>query len=164
MTEAIKRARLDPLEIEDVIIGAAWPEGASGQDIGRQVALRAGVPASIPGMTVVRACSSGLMAIAVAANRIQCGEMAIQVAGGLESVSLVQNSRNRHRFEEDWLKTNCPGVYWPMIRTADHVATRYSVRREAQDAYALQSQQRAAAAQAAGRYDAEIVPFTAPRC
>ncbi len=163
MTEAIKRARLDPREIEDVIIGAAWPEGASGQNIGRQVALRAGLPAGVPGMTVVRACSSGLMAIAVAANRIQCGEMAIQVAGGLESVSLVQNSRNRHRFEEDWLKTNCPGVYWPMIRTADHVATRYGVRREAQDAYALQSQQRAAAAQAAGRFDDEIVPFTATK-
>jgi acetyl-CoA C-acetyltransferase len=162
-TEAIKLARLDPLEIEDVIIGAAWPEGASGHNMGRQVALRAGLPPSVPGMTLARACSSGLMAIAVAANRIQCGEMAIQVAGGLESVSLVQNSRNRHRFEEDWLKANCPGIYWPMIRTADYVAARYGVTREAQDVYALQSQQRAAAAQAAGRFDAEIVPFTATK-
>ena len=161
VTEAIRRARLEPLEIEDVVIGAAWAEGASGHNIGRQVALRAGLPVGVPGMTVVRACSSGLMAIAVAANRIQCGEMAIQVAGGLESVSLVQNSRNRHRFEEDWLQANRAGVYWPMIRTADYVAARYGVTRDAQDAYALQSQQRAAAAQAAGLFDDEIVPFTA---
>ena len=160
VTEAIKRAKLDPVEIEDVIIGTAWPEGASGHNIGRQVALRAGLPASVPGMSVVRACSSGLMSIGIAANRIQCGEVAIQVAGGLESVSLVQNSRNRQRFDEDWLKANRPGVYWPMIRTADHVAARYGVTREAQDVYAMQSQQRAAAAQAAGRFDDEIVPFT----
>jgi acetyl-CoA C-acetyltransferase len=160
VAQAIERAGLDPSEVEDVIIGSAWPEGASGNNIGRQVAVRAGLPVTVPGMTVVRACSSGLMSIAVAANRIQCGEMAIEVAGGLESVSLVQNSRNRFRFEDEWLKENCPGLYWPMIRTADYVAARYGVTRAAQDAYALQSQRRTAAAQAAGRFDDEIVPFT----
>jgi acetyl-CoA C-acetyltransferase len=160
VAQAIDRAKLSPSEVEDVIIGSAWPEGASGNNIGRQVALRAGLPVSVPGMTIVRACSSGLMSIAVAANRIQCGEVAIAVAGGLESVSLVQNSRNRFRFEEEWLKENRPGLYWPMIRTADYVAARYGVTRAAQDAYALQSQRRIAAAQAAGRFDAEIVPFT----
>ena len=160
VSEVIRRAALAPAEIEDVIVGAAWPEGASGHNIGRQVALRAGLPVSVPGMTIVRACSSGLMSIAAAANRIQCGEACVQIAAGLESVSLVQNSRNRHRYEEDWLKLNGPGVYWPMIRTADHVARKYAVSREAQDAYALQSQQRTAAAQRAGRFDDEIVPFT----
>jgi len=160
VAKAIERAKLDPSEVEDVFIGSAWPEGASGNNIGRQVALRAGLPVSVPGMTVVRACSSGLMSVALAANRIQCGEMAVAAAGGLECVSLVQNSRNRFRFEDDWLKENRPGVYWPMIRTADNVAARYGVTRAAQDAYALQSQRRTAAAQAAGRFDAEIVPFT----
>lgn len=161
VAEVIERAALAPDEIEDVIVGAAWPEGACGHNVGRQVALRAGLPVSVPGMTIVRACSSGLMSIAAAANRIQCGEARIQVAAGLESVSLVQNSRNRHRFEEDWLKQNRQGVYWPMIRTADHVARKYGVSREAQDAYALQSQQRTAAAQSAGCFDEEIVPFAA---
>jgi len=163
VSHAIERARLEQGEIEDVVIGSAWAEGATGHNIGRLVALRAGLPVTVPGMTVTRACSSGLMSIAVAANRIQCGEMKVQVAGGLESVSLVQNSRNRFRFEEAWIKENRESMYWPMIRTADLVATRYGVTREAQDVFALQSQQRAAVAQAAGRFDAEIVPFTTTR-
>lgn len=157
---AVERAKLDPAEIEDVVIGAAWPEGATSHNIGRGTALRAGLPNTVPGMTVSRACSSGLMSIAVAGNRIQSGEMDIQVAGGGESVSLVQNSRNRFHFEEAWLKEHRAGYYWPMIQTADLVAKKYGVSREAQDAFALQSQQRAAAAQAAGKFADEIVPIT----
>ena len=160
VSHAIARARLDPAEIEDVVIGAAWPEGAAGFNIGRQVALRAGLPTSVPGMTVNRNCASGLVSLALAANRIQCGEATVLVAGGLESVSLVQDSRNRFRMEEAWLKENCPGVYWPMIQTADYVAAKYRITREVQDAYSLQSQQRTAAAQAARRFDAEIVSIT----
>ncbi|TAL04046.1 MAG: acetyl-CoA C-acyltransferase, partial [Rhodospirillaceae bacterium] len=153
-------AKIDPAEVEDVILGVAWPEGAVGFNIGRQAALRAGLPVTVPGMIVNRNCASGLMAIGIAGNRIQLGEAAVQVAGGLESVSMVTGNRNRVHAEEDWLKANCPGVYWPMIQTADYVAAKYKISREAQDAYSLRSQQRTAAAQAAGRFDAEIVPFT----
>ncbi len=160
VAQAVQRAGLDLAEVEDVILGAAWPEGAVGFNIGRQAAMRAGLPVTVPGTQVNRNCASGLMAIGIAANRIQCGEAAVQVAGGLESVSLVQNTRNRTWVEEEWLKEHCLGLYWPMIQTADYVAQRYGVSREAQDAYSLQSQQRTAAAQAAGRFDAEIVPFT----
>ncbi|MGE0384747.1 MAG: acetyl-CoA C-acyltransferase [Gammaproteobacteria bacterium] len=163
VAHAVQRARLEPAEVEDVIIGSAWPEGAAGFNIGRQIALRAGLPVSVPGMQVNRLCSSGLMSIAIAANRIQCGELRIAVAGGLDQVSLVSASRNRHRAEEEWLQEHHPGVYWQMIRTADHVAKVYGVGREAQDRYSLQSQQRTAAAQAAGRFDAEIVPLPSVR-
>jgi acetyl-CoA C-acetyltransferase len=159
VAQAVQRARVEPLEVEDVILGSAWPEGVTGFNIARQAGLRAGLPDSVPGVTVNRHCASGLVAIGVAANRVQAGEAEIQVAGGLDCVSLVQGSRNRFRWEEDWLKENCPGVYWPMIQTADYVAATYGVSREAQDAYSLQSQQRTAQAQAAGRFDDEIVAF-----
>jgi acetyl-CoA C-acetyltransferase len=160
VAEAVARAKIDPAEVADVIMGVALPEGATGFNIAKQIALRAGLPISTAGMTVSRYCASGLEAISVAANRIQCGEAAVQVAGGLDSVSLVRGSRNMFRSEEDWLKEHNPGLYWPMVQTADYVAVKYGISREAQDAYSLQSQQRTAAAQAAGRFDAEIVPFT----
>ena len=158
---AVARAGVDPAEVDDVIIGAAWPEGAAGFNIGRQIAIRAGLPETVSGMTINRYCSSGLNAIAVAANRIQAGDAEIIAAGGLDSVSLVSGARNRVRQEEEWIKEHFPGVYWPMIQTADYVAEKYGVSREAQDEFSLQSQQRTAAAQAAGKLDDEIVPFTA---
>ena len=157
---AVERAKLDPAEVEDVIIGVSRPEGANGFNIGRQAAMRAGLPDSVPGMIVNRHCSSGLIALGMAANRIQSDEADILVAGGLESVSLINAHKNNFRLEEEWLQANREGTYWPMIRTADLVAERYGVSREAQDEFALQSQQRTAAAQASGKFDDEIVPFT----
>ena len=156
----VERAKLDPAEVEDVIIGVSRPEGANGFNIGRQAAMRAGLPDSVPGMIVNRHCSSGLIALGMAANRIQSDEADILVAGGLESVSLINAHKNNFRLEEEWLQANREGTYWPMIRTADLVAERYGVSREAQDEFALQSQQRTAAAQASGKFDDEIVPFT----
>jgi acetyl-CoA C-acetyltransferase len=157
---AIERARVDPARVEDVIIGVSRPEGANGFNVGRQAAMRAGLPDSVPGVIVNRHCSSGLVAIGMAANRIQTGEADVLVAGGLESVSLLNAHKNNYRLEEEWLKANRPGTYWPMIQTADYVAERYAVTRAAQDEFAVQSQQRTAAAQAAGKFDQEIVPFT----
>ena len=159
VAEVVKRAGVDPKRVEDVILGVGWPEGATGNNLGRLAAIRAGLPVSVPGITVNRLCSSGLNAIAIAANRIQLGEARVQVAGGVESISLVDKSRNRFRWEEDWLLEHKPEVYWGMIQTADTVARRYGVSRESQDEYALESQRRTAAAQAAGRFDAEIVPL-----
>lgn len=161
VAKAVERAGLDATEVEDVVMGVSRPEGATGFNIGRQAALRAGLPSSTPGMIVNRHCASGLMAIAHAANQVRCGESSILVAGGVESVSLVTSSRNTFRAEEEWLQENCPGIYWQMIRTAEYVAEKYGVSRAAQDDYSLQSQQRTADAQAAGRFNDEIVPFTA---
>jgi acetyl-CoA C-acetyltransferase len=160
VAEAVRRARLDPAEADDVIVGVARPEGATGFNVAHQVGRRAGLPERAAGMVVNRHCASGLMAIGVAANRIQAGEAQVQVAAGLESVSLIQSHRNTFRSEEDWLREHVPGIYWPMIRTADLVAERYGVSRAAQDEYALQSQKRVAAAQAADLFKDEIVPFT----
>lgn len=156
---AIERAGIEAGEVEDVVMGCANPEGANGNNIGRQTALRAGCPVTVPGMTVNRFCSSGLQSIAIAAQRIMTGEADIMVAGGVESVSCVQNEMNLHMFEENWLKSNRPALYMPMPKTAEIVAERYGISRELQDRYGVQSQLRAAAAQAAGRFDAEIVPF-----
>ena len=160
---AAQRARLDLAEIEDVLIGCATPEGATGSNIARQAALAAGAPACVPGFTLDRKCSSGLQTIALAAQRIIAGEGRIFVAGGLESVSLTQPHMNGFRKQDAAVLERKPELYWSMIQTADNVARRYGVSREAQDAYALESQQRTAAAQAAGRLDAEIVPITARR-
>jgi acetyl-CoA C-acetyltransferase len=160
IAHAVARAGIAPGEVEDVIMGVSRPEGANGFNIGRQAAMRAGLPDSVAGVAVNRHCASGLVAIGMAANRIQAGETNIQVAGGLESVSLVSPHRNTFRLEEPWLRDNRPGTYWPMIQTADLVAQRYGITRQAQDEYALQSQQRTAAAQAAGKFDDEIVAFT----
>jgi acetyl-CoA C-acetyltransferase len=158
---AVERARVEPGEVEDVILGCAMPEGATGQNIARQAALRAGLPVTTAGVTVNRFCSSGMQAIAMAAHRVMVDRVPIMVAGGLESISLVQNEHfNNHRIHEPWLDEHKPEVYMPMIDTAEVVARRYYVTREAQDEYALASQQRTAAGQQAGRFDAEIVPFT----
>jgi acetyl-CoA C-acetyltransferase len=156
---ALQRAGVPPDAVEDVVLGCAWQEGATGSNIARQAALRAGLPASVPGTTLDRKCASGLNAIAIAANAIRCGEAEVAVAGGLESVSLVQDHRNRHRAVDDALMAAWPGVYATMIATAENVAQRYRIGRDAQDAYALQSQQRTAAAQVAGAFDSEIAPI-----
>jgi acetyl-CoA C-acetyltransferase len=161
IAEAVKRAGLEPGEVEDVIMGCALPEGATGQNIARQAALRAGLPVTTAGVTVNRFCSSGMQAIAMAAQRVIVDKVPVMVAGGLESISLVQNENfNAHRLHDEWLDDYKPDVYMPMILTAETVATRYYVTREAQDEYALVSQQRTAAGQQAGRFNAEIVPMT----
>ncbi|WP_406805374.1 acetyl-CoA C-acyltransferase [Burkholderia semiarida] len=157
---ALERAKLDPARVEDVIMGCANPEGATGANIARQIALRAGLPASVPGMTVNRFCSSGLQTIALAAQRIVAGEGEIYVAGGVESISCVQNEMNRHMIQEGWLVQHKPEIYWNMLQTAENVAKRYGISKERQDAYGVQSQLRAAAAQEAGRFRDEIVPIT----
>ena len=158
---AVERARVEPGEVEDVILGCALPEGATGQNIARQSALRAGLPVTTAGVTVNRFCSSGLQAIAMAAQRVIVDHVPIMVAGGLESVSLVQNEHfNNFRIHEPWIDEHKPEVYMPMIDTAEVVAKRYYITREKQDEYALASQQRTAAGQAAGRFDKEVVPIT----
>ncbi len=158
IANAVKRAGIDPAEVEDVVMGAALQQGAQGFNIARQAALRAGLPDSVAGMSVDRQCASGLMAIATAAKQIIQDDMQITVGGGLESISLVQtNAVNRSRAQDPELVAQTPGLYMMMIETAELVAERYSVSREAQDEYALRSQQRTAAAQQAGRFDDEIV-------
>jgi acetyl-CoA C-acetyltransferase len=155
---AVERAKIAPDEIEDVIMGCAMPERATGQNIARQIALRAGFPVTVSGMTVNRFCSSGLQAIALAAQRVMTGEASVIVAGGLESISLVQDGRVPP-VPDDWLLAHKPEVYMAMIDTADNVAARYKVSREAQDEYSLESQRRTASGQQAGRFNAEIVPM-----
>jgi acetyl-CoA C-acetyltransferase len=157
---AIARAGIEAGEVEDVLIGCANPEGATGANIARQIALRGGCPPSTAGMTVNRFCSSGLQTIALAAQRIVAGEGEIYAAGGVESISCVQQEMNRHMLTETWLAQHKPELYWPMLQTAETVAKRYNIGRERQDEYGVQSQQRAASAQAAGKFDAEIVPMT----
>ncbi len=157
---ALERAKVDPSEVEDVIMGCANPEGATGWNIARQIALRAGCPISVPGMTVNRFCSSGLQTIALAAQRVLTGEGKVFVAGGLESISLVQNEMNKHHFQDEWLQRHMPETYWPMLQTAEYVARKYEIPRQQQDEYGVQSQQRAAKARAAGKFRDEIVPIT----
>jgi len=157
---AMERAKLDPAAVEDVLMGCANPEGATGFNIARQIALRAGCPVTTSGMTVNRYCSSGLQTIAIAAQRIATGEGDIYVAGGVESISCVQNDRmNLFMAKEAWLEEHKPAIYWNMLQTAENVARRYRIPREVQDRYGVQSQQRAAAALAAGRFEAEITPI-----
>jgi acetyl-CoA C-acetyltransferase len=157
---AVERSGLDPAEIEDVVLGCADPEGATGGNIARIAAYRAGLPVTTGGTTINRFCSSGLQAISVAAQRVIVDGVPAVVAGGVESISLVQNFMNKHRFLDDWTMENKPELYLPMIDTAEIVSERYGVSRERQDEYGLLSQQRIAAAQLAGRFDAEIVPLT----
>jgi acetyl-CoA C-acetyltransferase len=157
---AVARAGVDPAEVEDVILGCAMPEGATGDNIARQAALRAGLPVTTSGVTVNRFCSSGMQTIAMAAQRVIVDRVPVAVAGGLESISLVQNEhKNKFRSHDAWLDEKKPEIYWPMIDTAEMVAKRYHVSREAQDEYALRSQQRTAAGQQAGKFDDEIVPL-----
>ena len=156
---AIERAGIDAAEVEDVLIGCALPEGATGNNIARQIALRAGCPVGVPGVTVNRFCSSGLQTIALAAQRIIAGEGDIFVAGGVEAISVVQNELNMHLARESWLVEHRPEIYWNMLQTAEEVARRYSVPRERMDEYGAQSQQRASAAQDAGHFTDEIAPI-----
>lgn len=160
LAAAIERAGIAAGEVEDVIMGCANPEGATGGNIARQIALRAGCPVTVPGMTVNRFCSSGLQTIALAAQRVLAGEGEIYAAGGVESISCVQQEMNTHMLRDPALRASKPEIYWSMLQTAEMVAKRYEIGKDRQDAYGVQSQQRAAAAQAAGRFDAEIVPMT----
>ena len=156
---AMARAKLDAAEVEDVIMGCANPEGATGGNIARQIAYSAGCPVSVSGLTVNRFCSSGLQTIALAAQRVIAGEGDIYAAGGVESISLVQNVMNRSNGKDPWLEKNKPEMYWPMLQTAEMVAKRYNIPREAQDRYGVESQMRAAAAKQGGKFNDEIVPF-----
>ncbi len=157
---AVERAGIDPAEVDDVLMGCANPEGATGWNIARQAALRAGLPVTVAGVTVNRFCSSGLQTIAMAAQRIIAGEGDVYVAGGVESISCVQQEMNMHMFQESWLKENKPEIYWPMLQTAETVAKRYNIPRERMDRYGAESQQKACAAQEAGLFKDEIVPIT----
>src|SRR5512134_1247357 len=156
---ALQRAQLDPAQVDDVIMGCANPEGATGWNIARQIALRAGMPVSVSGMTVNRFCSSGLQTVALASQRILAGEGDIFVAGGVESISCVQNEMNRHMANEQWLLEHKPAIYWNMLQTAETVAKRYRSPREQQDRYGVDSQLKAAKARAEGRFRDEIVPL-----
>lgn len=160
LSAAIARAGIDAAEVEDVIMGCATPEGATGNNIARQIALRGGCPVTTGGMTVNRFCSSGLQTVALAAQRIIAGEGDIFAAGGVESISCVQQEANKHMIFETWLNENKPALYWPMLQTAENVARRYQIPRERQDEYGVQSQLRAAAALAAGKFHDEIVAMT----
>ena len=157
---ALKRAGIEAAEVDDVIIGCATPEGATGSNIARQIALRAGCPVTVSGMTVNRFCSSGLQTIALAAQRIIAGEADIYVAGGVESISCVQQEANTHMLADSWLMKNKPEIYWNMLQTAEQVAKRYGISRERMDEYGAGSQQKATAALEAGRFEAEIAPIT----
>ncbi|MES1986032.1 MAG: acetyl-CoA C-acyltransferase [Pseudomonadota bacterium] len=161
VAEAVRRAGIDPARVEDVVMGCAAQQGTQGYNIGRLTAAAAGLPESVAGMSLDRQCASGLMAIATAAKQIIHDGMEVAVGGGVESISLTQNAhKNDYRAVSQAVLANSPHMYVPMIETAELVAQRYGVSREAQDAYALQSQQRTAAAYAAGRYDAELAPLT----
>jgi acetyl-CoA C-acetyltransferase len=157
---AVERAGIDAAEVEDVIMGCANPEGATGANIARQIALRAGLPITVSGLTVNRFCSSGLQTIALAAQRIIAGEGSVYVAGGVESISCVQQEMNTHMLADPWLVKNKPEIYWNMLQTAEQVAKRYGIGRDAMDEYGAASQQKAAAALAAGLFKDEIAPIT----
>lgn len=164
MAQAVARSGIDPAEIEDVVLGCAKQEGTAGDNVARQALLRAGIPASAAGTTINRQCASGLQAIALAAQAIKCGDLSIAIAGGVESISLVQNEHtNVFNQCDSWLTEHMPGIYMPMLDTAEVVAKRYGISRDAQDIYSLASQQRTAAAQQKGLFDAEIVPLSTER-
>jgi acetyl-CoA C-acetyltransferase len=157
---AVERAGIDKALVDDVIMGCANPEGATGANIARQIALRAGLPITTSGVTVNRFCSSGLQTIAMAAQRVLAGEGDVYVAGGVESISCVQNEANTHMLMEGWLSEHKPEIYWPMLQTAEQVAKRYKIDRERMDRYGAASQQKACAAQEAGKFKDEIAPIT----
>ena len=157
---AVERAGIEAAEVEDVIMGCATPEGATGNNIARQIALRAGLPITTSGITVNRFCSSGLQSIAMAAQRIIAGEGDVYVAGGVESISCVQNEANKHMLADPWLVEHKPEIYWSMLQTAEQVARRYGIARERMDHYGAASQQKACAAQEAGKFKDEIAPIT----
>ena len=157
---AVARAGVEPGAVEDVLMGCATPEGATGSNIARQIALRAGLPVTTSGVTVNRFCSSGLQTIAMAAQRVIAGEGEVYVAGGVESISCVQNEANRHMITDPWLVEHKPEIYWSMLQTAENVARRYGVAKPRMDEYGAASQQKACAAQEAGLFDAEMIPVT----
>eukprot|EP01034_Spumella_vulgaris_P035877 gene35877-44241_t len=157
---AVQRAGIDGADVDDVIMGCATPEGATGSNIARQIALKAGLPITASGVTVNRFCSSGLQTIAMAAQRIIAGEADVYVAGGVESISCVQQEMNLHMIQDLALAKQKPEIYWSMLQTAEQVAKRYHIGREAMDEYGAASQQKACAAQVAGLFDAEIAPIT----
>ena len=164
VSEAVRRAGIDPARVDDVIMGCAMQQGATGSNIARQISLRAGLPVTVSGMTIDRQCSSGLMAVATAAKQIIDDGMTCVLGGGLESISLVQNEHmNRHRAVDEALLAMHPDIHMPMLQTAEVVAKRYNISRDAMDEYGLQSQQRTAAAYDAGRYADELVPVTCKR-
>ncbi len=156
---AVERAKIDPAEVEDVMMGCALGEGATGGNVARQIALRAGLPVTTAGVTVNRFCSSGLQTVAMAAQRVMTEKVPVIVAGGLESISCVQNELNPHMRADPWLLEHKPEIYWSMLQTAEQVAKRYNISRERQDEYGARSQIRAAKAQAEGRFEAEIAPM-----
>jgi acetyl-CoA C-acetyltransferase len=156
---AVERAKVDPAEVEDVLFGCALPEGTTGGNVARQIALRAGLPVTTSGTTVNRFCSSGMQTIAMAAQRVIVDRVPVLVAGGIEQISCVQQELNQHMFKDPWLVEKKPAVYMSMLETAENVAKRYGIPREKQDEYGVRSQQRAAAAQAAGKFSDELVPF-----
>lgn len=157
---AVQRAGIDPGAVEDVLMGCANPEGATGANIARQIALRAGLPITVGGVTVNRFCSSGLQTIAMASQRIIAGEGDVYVAGGVESISCVQQEMNTHMLQDSWLKQHKPEIYWNMLQTAENVAKRYSIPKQRMDEYGAASQQKACAAQEAGKFKDEIAPIT----
>ena len=156
---AVQRAGIDPAEVEDVMMGCATPEGATGANIARQIALQAGLPITAAGVTINRFCSSGLQAIAMAAQRVIVDQVPVLVAGGVESISCVQQNMNQHMLRDPELMKNKPEIYWNMLQTAEQVAKRYNISKTLQDEYGVRSQQRAAKAQAAGLFKEEIVPM-----
>ena len=160
VAHAVARAGIEAAEVEDVIMGCANPEGATGANIARQIALKAGLPISVSGLTVNRFCSSGLQTIALAAQRVIAGEGQIYVAGGVESISCVQQEMNMHMLKDPALDKIKPEIYWNMLQTAEQVAKRYKIGRDRMDEYGAASQQKACAAAAAGKFDAEIAPIT----
>lgn len=160
LSEAVKRAQVDPAEIEDYVLGCALPEGTMGGNVARNIAIRAGLPVTTAGFTVNRFCSSGLQAIAIACGRVITEGVPIIAAGGTEQISCVQNELNMHMFRDPWIVENKPEIYWSMLQTAEQVAKRYNISREQMDEYGVRSQLRTAAAQAAGKFDDEIVPMT----
>jgi acetyl-CoA C-acetyltransferase len=157
---AVARAGVDPAEVEDVIMGSTFGEGTTGGNVARAIALRAGLPVTTAGLSINRFCSSGLQSIALAAQRVMTEGAAVIVAGGLESISCVQNETNTHMRRDPWIDEHKPTLYWNMLQTAETVAKRYNISKDAQDEYGVRSQQRAAAAQAAGKFNDEIVPMT----
>ena len=157
---AVERAGIDPGAIEDVLMGCANPEGATGMNVARQIALRAGLPITVSGATINRFCSSGLQSIAMAAQRVIAGEGDVYVAGGVESISCVQQEMNQHMMIDSWLKENKPDIYLPMLQTAENVAKRYKIAKERMDQFGAASQQKACAAQEAGKFNDEMIACT----
>ena len=153
LNEIRDRNNLDTALVEDVIMGCATPEGATGGNIARQIAIRAGLPVTVSGVTVNRFCSSGLQTVALAAQRVIAGEADIFVAGGVESISLVQNEANKYMAEDEWLHRHKPEIYWPMLATAENVAKRYNIAREAMDRYGVDSQNKAEKSRSEGKFD-----------